>query len=587
MPFSASHFLQSIHNGFTLDIATFCYIAILPLISYCTYLIKPKKIWHAITKALIYTFSLIHILIFTAEIITYREWKSKLSVQAILHLQHPKEIIRTAGLWDFIYFTIILLGSMSLVLVLGRKYLHLHRFKPNFQISIPAAIITTLLLLGLCVIGLRGGLQPIPIQVSDACRSNNNTLNDVATNTSFSFLANYRNYLLLDKSNVFQHVTITKASKTVDSLYTLAKNSEPTNILVEPATKPNIVLLLMEGISADLVKSFGGENFMPFLDSMATNGLRFTQCYAGAHLSDMGNASVLAGYPASPSASVLMIPTKSKQLPSINQVLQPFGYQSSYYFGGQLTYGNIKQYLLQSKWDIVKDETNIPDKNYKKQNLGINDVDMSNVFAKALATQPQPFLSTWFNISSHSPYDVPITYKPLCKTENAYANAAMYYDKALQNFFAQASQADWYTNTLFIIVSDHSHSTHKQFAIADAQYHRIPLIFFGPALNKQWQGKAINYTVSQADIAYTLAENFGNNPEQLKQYKYSKSLLNSKLHFAPYCHFAGAGLVIDSSAVCYNVAKQSQASFTKNTNATIDYYARCFGEVLYEDYRLK
>jgi phosphoglycerol transferase MdoB-like AlkP superfamily enzyme len=310
----------------------------------------------------------------------------------------------------------------------------------------------------------------------------------------------------------------------------------------------------------------------------------FTKCYPSGHLSDMGNASILSGYAASPSVSILMMPNKSASLPMINKPLQAIGYNSNYYFGGQLTYGNIKQYLIQGGFNNVQDETNIENKNYKLQRLGINDADMAQVFLEGINKSKQPFLNCWFTISSHSPYDVALPYKKLTELENPYTNTVMYTDSVLQQFFMNAKKQTWYKNTLFVIVSDHSHISHRNENIMNAEYHRIPLLFYGDVLQKKWMGKKINYTVSQLDVSYTLLESMGLKNE-LAAYNFSKSLLNTSTHFAPYTYFNGAGLVYDSSVASYDLRNLNKPAWEKNTSAAFLRLTRAFGAVNYEDYR--
>ena len=44
------------------------------------------------------------------------------------------------------------------------------------------------IILGMLLLAIRGGTQPIPINMSDAYFSNNNTLNDIAVNQNWNFI---------------------------------------------------------------------------------------------------------------------------------------------------------------------------------------------------------------------------------------------------------------------------------------------------------------------------------------------------------------------------------------------------------------
>jgi phosphoglycerol transferase MdoB-like AlkP superfamily enzyme len=576
--------IEATYQGLYLDTATICYASILPIIFISFYILSKNLKLFSLARTILYIFSFIWAIISIAEILIYREWRSKLSIQAVLHLSQPSEVIKTASTKEIAIFIIALCFALWISKILLNRFFN----KPSPEISQKKSytIGTLILLLTLSGIGLRGGLQPIPIQVSDACYSNNNMYNDIAINPLFSFLANVRNYINHEKTNPFNNVDLKAATNSVDSLLQLAhmqdgnlKTLWDTNFV-----KPNLVFIILEGVSAHCCKAFDGENYMPFLDSITKSGLAFTKCYPSGHLSDMGNASILSSYPASPSVSILMMPNKSATLPLLNQPLEEIGYSSKYYFGGQLTYGNIKQYLLEGNLDSIFDETNLDASNLKLQRLGINDIDMAQIFLDGNNKSKQPFLNCWFTISSHNPYDIPEPIKKITDFENPYVNTVMYTDKALKLFFDKAKFQSWYTNTLFVIVSDHSHISHRNKNIREAEYHRIPLLFYGDVLQKKWAGQKIDYTVSQLDIAYTILESLGLQNE-LPKYKFGKSLLNTKIHFAPYTYFNGAGLVYDSSVACYDLGNLARPSYVQNSNDTFLQLCKSISAINYEDYR--
>ncbi len=579
-----SQILLACKNALYLDTATICYAAILPCIFYTIYILLNKLLFYKIAKWIVGIYSLLWALISISEIMLYREWKSKLNIQAVLHLNNVDEVIKTASVKEIIIFAV----AIIIALWFAKKWF-------NYLFAVPSiskphkllSFISMLLFLTASTIGLRGGLQPIPIQVSDACLHNNALYNDVAINPLFSFLANVRNYINNEKNNPFTNIEINVAQAKVDSLMILAKKSTtPAEKLWDNKiiNKPNIVIIILEGISADGCLAFGGDNYMPHLNNICQQGLSFTNCYPSGHLSDMGNASILSGYPASPNVSVLMMPAKTASLPCINKPLQAMGYNSNYYFGGQLTYGNIKQYLISKAFSSVNDETNINSSQYKLQRLGINDRDMAKVFMDANNKSKQPFFNIWFTISTHNPYDIPTPIKNITTNENAYTNTLLYTDSVLKTFFEKASMQPWYKNTLFVLVSDHSHVSHKNRNIQEAAYHKIPLLFYGPALQNKWVGKKIDYTVSQLDIGYTLLESM-DLPQELPRYTFSKSLFNTTTHFAPYTYFSGAGLVYDSSAACYDLRDLTKPAFEQNANTPFKELCKAFSAVNYEDYR--
>ena len=77
-----------------------------------------KRIIVKIIDWLTYTFILLYTLTAIGEMCLYREWKAKLSIQALEHFLHPSEVFRTTSLGlsvVFFFFIIIIV----LILIKG------------------------------------------------------------------------------------------------------------------------------------------------------------------------------------------------------------------------------------------------------------------------------------------------------------------------------------------------------------------------------------------------------------------------------------------------------------------------------------
>ncbi len=132
----------------------------------------------------------------------------------------------------------------------------------------------------------------------------------------------------------------------------------------------------------------------------------------------------------------------------------------------------------------------------------------------------QAKLLVMLSTSNHTPFDFPVDpedyySKPLKSRENA----IRYADKALGNFLTEAKDADYWQNTVFLIVADHdqrvsdfivksdpNHPEHsiKHFPVEG--FHIPGLIVGGGILPKQ-----INHLASQIDLAPTLLGMLGVN----------------------------------------------------------------------------
>jgi phosphoglycerol transferase MdoB-like AlkP superfamily enzyme len=90
------------------------------------------------------------------------------------------------------------------------------------------------------------------------------------------------------------------------------------------------------------------------------------------------------------------------------------------------------------------------------------------------------------------------------KNEHEYINSAFYTDWCLGEYFRMAKKTDWYKNTLFVLVADHSHNSYNNWPVNSFEYNRIPILICGGALNKEFYGLKFEQLVSQTDLASTL-----------------------------------------------------------------------------------
>lgn len=588
---SFSLILQSFWHALRLDLSMIGYLTLLPFFLYALYGGFRRKFILQIADGFNILIILLYNLCAFGEVCLYREWKAKLSMQALEHFTNPSEVFKSASIGLTVLF-------FSLTVIFSWIYIRIYRRKISLVPKHPLAatpvlkrVWTSFAFLiaaaAFCIISLRGGFQQIPIQSSDSFFCTVPIANDVAVNPLWNLSFNFMEYENHFRENPYKDFPQAEADRITRSLYTVSKDT--TNVFLS-TPRPNIVYILMESWSAYCVKSFGGDDYAPFIDSLSRQGIRFDKLYPAGYVSDQGIPAVLSGYPAISRIAVINENSKSVPLPCIDQDLRKYGYQSGFVFGGDLNYGNIRSYIYNKKFDVVKEEKDF-DGSIPRGKLGIQDKDMATEYLKILNSAKAPFVYAWFTLSSHMPYDFPGEKKPLVKTENEYVNAITYSDAALRQFFNEAKKQSWYKNTLFVVVADHSHASHREFSVFDAEYHRIPLLFFGDVIRPEYRGKAVNEVYSQLDITYSLLKQM-NLQEESKQYVWSKDMFNPySRHFAFYCSFSGAGFITDEGFVGYQHGlKDLVFNTVKDKPALSDSllrYGKAFQESVYEDYRLK
>lgn len=532
---SLGEVLMAYPEAFYLDTAMACYLIALPFLLVLAGTLTRKSVFVTITNwlhiVLFYSFFLLTI----SELSIYDEWHTKLNYKALWFFANPTEVIHTAS-WSQLLSGIF--GSAILTygtFLFYKKYISEEKpidNKPwyvtlSFGLAVPFFIF----------MGIRGGFQQIPIQISDAYYSKYNVLNLAAVNSPFNLASS-----CLENVNAgepYHFISNEECSQRMEELLGVSRD---TTTMILTNTKPNIVLVVLEGWSADMIQSCGGyEGVSPFFDEMSSEGILFTDCYASGALSDQGMAAVFSAFPAQPVTSVITQPTKYEHLPCVNKQLKSAGYTTSFLFGGQLSYGNIRSYMYFNAFDKILEGEDF-DESIPRGKLGVHD---EYLFARQIAelkNPKQPFFAAMFTLSTHGPFDFNLK-KDLNwgEKEEDYVNSIYYADNCIRDFITAAKKESWYSNTLFVFVSDHSHNSPKNYAHTQPEYRRIPMLFFGEVLKTEFRGMKYMETAAQTDLAATLLHQL-NLPAT--DFIYSKNLFNPySAKFACYAFEEGFGMI--------------------------------------------
>lgn len=503
---SIPHILYSFLAGMHLDIATAAYFLMIPFLLLFLALLFGERLLRSSLSIYTFFITLFYVLISAGEIGIFKEWQTKLNYKAIAYLSRPSEVFNSATTSDFISLIAVVTIGVTLFIWL---YKRLFLLKGNWKRQWWYAIIWLIIWPPVLIITARGGLQQIPINQSESFYSKHNILNVAAVNNAFNlYISLFENKEFLDK-NPFEVMPKADALKTITPIFKATCDST-TPIL--SSSKPNIVILIMESWSADLIASLGGKpGITPEFNTLEKEGLLFKNCYASGSRSEQGMACIFSGFPAHPYTSITVQPDKYKKLPTITSLLKKTGYSTSFMFGGQLIYGNIKSYIMYNGFDRITELADFKNR-FPEGKLGIHDQYTLGALLENLDKEKQPFFASLFTLSTHSPYDQPMEEKLKWDIhEREYLNSAYYTDWCLGEFFRKAKTKEWYKNTVFIIVADHSHNSYKNWDPKSFNYHHIPMLWLGGALKKEWQGKTYDEICSQTDIAGTLLPQLGVN----------------------------------------------------------------------------
>lgn len=502
-----------------LDISTASYILLLPFIILLIQSFYSPKWINYVNKIYTILILFVNALINGGELGIYEEWQTKLNYKALLYLKQPKEAFDSISTSIFL----ILLLIISLQVIAG-YYIYIKFIYRNL-VSIGKSYLFTVLFLILTpivlILGIRGGLQQIPINQSESYFSKHEILNLAAVNSFWNLGQSYYKNANVMSRNLFNFYKLEEAKIRVERIQKPEKDS---TINILKIRKPNIVLIILESWSADLIESLGGKNgITPNFSKLEKEGILFTRAYASGARSDQGMGAILSGFPATPKVCIIHNPSKFVKLPMLNKFLLKEGYSSSFYFGGQLIFRNIKGYIYSSKFGRVIEGKDFGS-DVIRGKLGVHDEFVLSRQLKEINKDKEPFFSVIFTASTHSPYDMPMKRKIFWGGKNSmYLNSAFYTDKCIGEYFKEAKKHNWYKNTLFVLVADHSHNSYKNWDPISPEYHKIPILFVGDAIKEEYKGTQIHSISSQHDIPSTILSQLGIDSHE---FKWSKNLFN-------------------------------------------------------------
>ena len=524
----------------------------------------------------IYSYIILVVLSFltVADLELYKVWGYRIDATPIRYFKHPKEMVASAGsspvLLLLLIFAILVIFSIWGYNSIVKKSAY-YRGRSFFL-----ALLSFILLISL-FIPIRGGFQQIPINQSDVYFSNKIFANHAAVNLPWNVMHSILNKEA-NTANPYSYFSQSEARGIVDSLYK-PNTSFICNLL--SVKRPNIIFIILESYTSKFIGCLGGEpGVTPHIDSIAKQGLLFTNIYASGDRSEKGLVALLSGYPTQTTTSIIFDPTKTEKLPHLQDFLKKEGYHSSYYYGGELEFANIKSYVLNSGYERLVSKSNFPSEDYNSK-WGVHDHILLSKLQSDLKSEKQPFFTTIFTLSSHEPFEIPIPNKfPGNDETSKFKNSFYYTDQAIGTFITDARKQLWWDSTLIVMIADHGHRLPGEDANFVASKFRIPLILTGGALNEK--GK-INQTIgSQTDIAATILKSMG---IPTGAFKWSQDLMDSGLpHFAFYVFNDGFGFITKTGSVAFdNISKKVVYQDTKIPGKELT-TGKAYMQVSFEDF---
>ena len=492
----------------------------------------------------------------------------------LLYLKTPKEAFASVSAFKIIqfWFSVFTMSAIFMVVYIKLVDKVFRRFE-SIKYQIPA-VLFFIILWGALIIPIRGGFGVAPINAGAVYFSKNMFLNHTAINAVWN--VGYSGFGQRPVKNPYEFGDLSAAESVVDTLIVDKGKTER----VLNTSKPDIIIIILESFSGYLIGPLGGDSLAtPNINRYAKEGILFSNFYASGTRTDKAMPAVLDGYPAQPAQSIIKEPNKSQTLPSLVRILNEKGYNSSFWYGGEINFANFNSFVIGSGFQDIITEKNFDPANYNSK-WGVHDHILFQALKDSMKIAREPFLKVILTLSSHEPFDVPM--EPVFTGSDImskYKNSIYYTDKTLGSFFDWAKGTDWWKNTLIILVADHCARILSDMPNYKQNVFKIPMLWIGGALSKK--GIMIGKLGSQVDIPVTLLNQLGLSGK----FPFSKDMLSDgSKSFAFYTYNEGFGFVTDSSAVGFDLKSRTRVLSEGKDPDSAEKNGKAYLQVLFNDY---
>lgn len=554
-----------IWHGLPLDLSMAGYLSVIPgFLSIAVVwlkrdLVKPIMNIYFIIASLFITCS------FLLNASLYPYWKYPLDSTPLFYFfTSPADAIASVSIWQVILSIVILIvltiGVWFTLRMRGEKRQQYSRYSygyggfgsgkrnrfDDFDRHRGRTSIILLLLTGLLFLPIRGGITVSTMNTGQAYYSQNAYLNHSAVNPLFSLLESITHQE--DFASQYRFIKDKEADKIFATM--TSTSDENTYPLLNEATfkkgTPDILIVIMESFASDIMPSMGSyKDVAVCLDSIAQQSILFTRFYANSFRTDRGMVSILSGYPAQPTTSIMRYPRKTSQLPSIARNLAKYkNYKTTYYYGGDADFCNMRSYLVSQGYQHIISDANFPIED-KLSKWGVPDHILAAKMMediKAQQNEKRPMLRILQTSSSHEPFEVPYH-----RLKDKRLNAFAYTDSVMGAIVREYRKLPRWKNTLIVFVPDHVGGYKENLNDHDRSRYQIPLILAGGAISRPMKVGIIG---SQHDIAATLLGQLG---VEHREFTFSKNMMSDATpKFAFFAVNDAFGIVSEENSLIYD-----------------------------------
>jgi len=268
--------------------------------------------------------------------------------------------------------------------------------------------------------------------------------------------------------------------------------------------KKNVVMIIMESMSANFMKTFGNESELtPCLDSLFAHSYAFYNAWSNGARTNNAIFSTQTSLPGCLNINMLETPL-SKENTALAPMLSANGYSTNFFLSHHKTFDNISVFFVAQPFDYIHSEEEY---GFREMEWGLRD---STLFSVALDSinhltkkSDRPFYSAILTCSNHPTYSIPSPYNEMY-TQMDYC-AVRYADASIDSFMSRASREPWFENTVFVFTGDHGRLVGTPDGIVASSLNHIPMFFYG----KDIKPAKDSLLMMQIDLAPTILDLLG------------------------------------------------------------------------------
>lgn len=496
-----------LNRGGIYDAAVNSYIILIPFILiFLGYFIKPaRKFFNYASIIILFAFYIFAIAIHSTDIPFFSYFNSRLT-NSILNWTEDiglmiKSRFSTVTYYPFVVLFLILSAGFCvwIKIIANKTILSNYKTESRLYTKIILFIVFGFLIFN----SIRGNLnyKVFPLRTADSFFSEYSFPNQLGLNPLFTFFDSYKEKnpkIISDRDAIQNAQRFLNVNQKYDS--PIARDIKFDTV----SRKPNIVIFIVESLSANQMKRYGNKkNFMPFLDSLTRVSAVFDNVYtAGMHTYN-GVFSTLFSLPSILNSKPFSSPrVNGQKLSGISNTLHKNGYGTMFFCSGDKQFDNMNSFLSANEFDRIYSQEDYP-KDAEITEWGVHD---EVLFGNAIlvlneeANKSKPFVAVLLTISTHESLKLPksTAFKPTMT--DAYEMQFEYTDWALSEFFKNAEKQQWFKNTIFAFIGDHGQNFDPTYDVPLSYFHS-PMIFYSPAYIKPSENKNMGL---QIDLFPTL-----------------------------------------------------------------------------------